>query len=318
MSFLSSRRRKPRLAPELDDGDLGRLLKSLRATTRSGTIGTTDLCVAQLSRLLDQEQEQGDWDRRSHRLSVLAGYLSASHLPSAWVTREPRNTSALVLNAWTELVRGHASGAMADASGMTKQCLLAADLDPQDPTPWVVLLGIARVERYAQADVFAAWNEILARDRWHREAYLSMLAYLSPEEAGSRVQVLDFIDSVRTRMPANAPCAAVELTAQVMQYHAALDRGGVDALVARNHWTNAQATASLERAHHAWPQPEFLHHAAALADLNLLAYALMAADWRRQAAPVFEAIGSRVTSWPWQSGGDPLAAFEHARNKASV
>ncbi|MGW7267409.1 hypothetical protein [Streptomyces sp. NPDC054842] len=316
MSFLSSRRRKPRLAPELDDGDLGRLLKSLRATTRSGTFGTTDLCVAQMSRLF--EQDPGDWDRRAHRLSVLADYLSESHLPSAWATREPGNASALVLAAWSELVRGRDTGGLPDASAAAKQCLRAADLDPQDPAPWVVLLGIARLERYAQSDVFGAWNEILARDRWHREAYLSMLAHLSPEEAGSRVQVLDFIDSIRPRMPANAPCAAVELTAQVMQYNAALARGGVDALVARNHWTNPQAVESLERAHHTWPQPSFFHHAKTLADLNLLAYALMAADRRQQAAPVFEAIGNTVTAWPWNSGGDPMAAFEHARNRAGV
>ncbi|MEU3923216.1 hypothetical protein [Streptomyces sp. NPDC029004] len=59
---------------------------------------------------------------------------------------------------------------------------------------------------------------VVARDRWHREAHLQMLNYLSPEEGGSHVQVLDFVDSLRPHMPPNAPTAAVELTAAVNQY----------------------------------------------------------------------------------------------------
>src|SRR3954464_6484202 len=101
MAFLSSRRKRARLAPELDDQDLGRLLKTLLATTRTGTIATTDLCVAQISRLLDQDP--GDWDRRTHRIGVLADFLAHSHLPRTWAARDPRNPSALALHAWTQV-----------------------------------------------------------------------------------------------------------------------------------------------------------------------------------------------------------------------
>ena len=103
MAFLSGRRRRTRLAPELDDQELGRLLKSLRATTRTGTIATTDLCAAQITRLLDQEPDE--WDRRTHRMDVLAGFMTASHLPRSWVAREPRNANALVLHAWSQVIR---------------------------------------------------------------------------------------------------------------------------------------------------------------------------------------------------------------------
>lgn len=316
MAFLSSRRRRTRLAPELDDQELGRLLKSLRATTRTGTIATTDLCAAQITRLLDQDPD--DWDRRTHRIDVLADFLTASHLPRSWAAREPRSADALVLHAWTMVADARAQGRPEDASEATDLCLRAAEIAPDDPTPWVTLLAVARLQRWAQPQAFGVWNEVLARDRWNREAYLGMLGYLSPEEGGSRIQVLEFVDTLCARMPANAPCAGIELTAQVLQYHSVLGRGGFEALVARNHWSHAMAAQALDRVAHTWPQPGFLRHAKALADLNLLAYALMAADRRRDAAPVFEVLGGIVTSWPWHLGGEALAEYDQAQRRATV
>ncbi|MEV5803547.1 hypothetical protein [Streptomyces collinus] len=316
MAFLSSRRRRARLAPELDDQDLGKLLKSLLATTRTGTIATTDLCVAQISRILDQDP--GDWDRRTHRIGVLADFLADSHLPRSWAAREPRNPSALVLHAWTQVVSARSRGHLEDRTDVIESCFRAAELAPEDPTPWIALLGVARLERWQQPQVFGVWNEVLGRDRWNREAYLSMLTYLTPEESGSRMQVLEFVDGLSARMPANAPCAATELTAQVFQYQTVLGRGGFEALVARNHWSQAMAAQALDRVAHTWAQPGFLRHARALADLNLLAYALMAADRRREAHPVFEALGGVVTAWPWHTGGDALTEFDQAHRRASA
>ncbi|MFJ3306363.1 hypothetical protein ACIPSA_25230 [Streptomyces sp. NPDC086549] len=316
MAFLSSRRRRARLALALDDAALSRLLKSLQATTSTGTIATTDLCSAQISRLLDQGAD--DWDRRTHQISVLAYSLSESHVPRAWATREPRNASALVLHAWAQLMRARSQGRLEDGDAVAKSCFQAADLAPEDPTPWVVLLGLSRLERRNQSEVFGIWNEVLTRDRWNREAYLNMLHYLGPEEMGSRIQVLDFVDAVRARAPENAPCAATELTAQVRQYQSVLTLGGVEALMARNHWSHAAAAQALDRAAHTWARPGFFHHAATLADLNLLAYALMAAERRREARPVFEAINGTVAAWPWRVDGDPVSEFEKARNRASA
>jgi hypothetical protein len=316
MGFLSSRRRRSRLAPELDDQELGKLLKSLMATTKTGMIATTDLCAAQISRVLDQEP--GDWDRRTHRMGVLAHYLAETHMPRSWVAREPRNADALGLHAWTQVARARRQGSLEDAAEAVDMCLRAAEIAPDDPTPWVILLEVARLEGRERSQVFGVWNEVLARDRWNREAYFSMLAYLSPEEAGSRVQVLEFVDSLGLRMPANVPCAGTELTAQVLQYHSLVERGGVEALMARNHWSQTMATQALDRVAHTWVQPGFLRHAKALADLNVLAYALMAADRRREAAAVFEALGGVVTPWPWQAVGDPVTEFDQAQRRAAA
>ncbi|MGW2562564.1 hypothetical protein ACWCXB_25600 [Streptomyces sp. NPDC001514] len=314
MSFFSARGRTPRLAPELDDVELGRLLKRLRSVKRSSPAGATDISVAQIAQVLDQDPQ--NFDRRAHRLSVLAGFLSESHLPAAWVQREPRNVSALTLYSWTELEHGRSRGTLTDGSATWSRCQLAADLDPQNPAPWVVMLGIARLERAHRREVFAIWDEIVARDRWHREAYLSMLHYLGPQESGSLGRAIDFVDSLLTRMPPNAPCAAVELEVHLMRYHSAKARGGAEALLARDQWHSTQTARFLDRAQDTWPRPAFFSHAAAVSDLNLLAYALTAAGRLRGAAPVFEAIAGRVTRWPWRYEGDPLVVFESARDKA--
>ncbi len=269
--------------------------------------------MAQISQVLDQDPQ--NFDRRAHRLSVLASFLAESQLPDAWLKSEPRSVSALVLHSLTELERGRRSGALADASATWNRCQLAADLDPHNPAPWVAMLGIARLVRAHRRDVFAIWQEIVARDRWHREAYLSMLHYLGPQGSGSVGQAIEFVDSVLTRMPPNAPCAAVEVEVHLMRYHSAKARGGVDAILARTLWHSADTAEFLDRAQATWPLPAFFSHAAAVSDLNLLAYAMTAAGRLRGSAPVFEAIQGKVTSWPWRYEGDPLTVFESTRNK---
>ncbi|NNN30648.1 hypothetical protein HLK59_09770 [Streptomyces sp. S3(2020)] len=313
---LFSVRRKPRLAPALDDVELGRTVKSLLEVPRPGMIGMTDLHVVRVTDLL--KHTGTDWDRRTHRLSVLAATTAGSRVPSAWTAREPGNTDALLLHAWAQLVQGRRSGGLSDADSLVRSCYRAAELSPEDPTPWVIVLGVARLERYDRGSVLAVWREALARDRWNREAHLQLLGYLSPEEGGSRVQVLDFVDSVRAGTPADAPTAAVELTAAVRQYQAVVARGGVEALMARDFWRHPPVLHALDRAAATWPKPGFLRHAAARADLNLLAYALGAAERRSEAAPVFTALEGVVTAWPWNGdGGDPVDVFSYEQSRAA-
>ncbi|CAL9623084.1 hypothetical protein [Streptomyces pilosus] len=311
MSLFSSRTsRRPRISPALDDAELARVLGKL--SKRSGSGKPAD--VALIAALLEETGD--DWDRRSHRMAVLAEATADTGVAAAWLTREPDSADALVFHARSGLARGLRDGHLEDAGELVSQCRRASELNPEDPLPWVVLLGVSRVERYGRNDVNAVWREATGRDRWHREAYLQMLAYLSPEEGGSSASVLDFVDVVRTRIPANAPCAAVELTAAVRQYQGLLAQGGVRAMTAGQLWEGGQVAAALEQAAALWAKPGFFQHAAAQADLNVLAYALCAAGRAADAHPVFQTLQGTVTPWPWNGDGPAVQRFEQHQDKA--
>ncbi|MGX1316025.1 hypothetical protein RKD24_006144 [Streptomyces calvus] len=311
MPLFSSRSgRRPRIEPALDDAELARVLGRLSKRNGSGKAADVTLVASLL------EATGDDWDRRGHRLSVLAEATVDSGIATAWLDREPENADALVLHSWTGLARGLRDGHLEDAGELVAHCHRAAGLRPDDPLPWVALIGVARIERYRQNEVNALWREATGRDSWHREAYLQMLAYLSPEEGGSRALVLDFVDAVRSRIPANAPCAAVELTAAVEQYQGLLAQGGVRAMTAGQLWGGGQIAAALDQAAALWAKPGFFQHAAAQADLNVLAYALCAAGRAADAHPVFEALQGVVTPWPWDVDGPAVQRYEQHLAKA--
>ncbi|NJP48573.1 hypothetical protein HCJ93_00415 [Streptomyces sp. SBST2-5] len=308
--FSSRTAKRPRIVPGLDDAVLARVLRQL--SKRGGDSRAVDVAI--VSTVL--EQTGADWDRREHRVSVLAEVTADTAISSAWVDQEPDDADALVFHSRVALVRGLRERQLRDVRQVVQDCRRASELDPADPLPWVTLLGVARLERYAQREVNAIWREATARDRWHREAYLQMLAYLSPEEGGSSAAVLDFLDVVREYIPANAPCAAVELTAAVRQYQGLLVQGGVRAMTAGQLWSGGRPAAALEQAAALWPKPGFFQHAGAPADLNMLAYALCAAGRAADAHPVFQVLQGTVTAWPWQVEGDPVQVFEQYRDKA--
>ncbi len=307
------RRRKgsrPRLLPELDDVALGRVRRRVETCWDRGSLDTA--VMALMSDILDDAGE--DWDRKAHRLRVLAGSAGRA-LPGIWREHNPRKQSAVLLHAWSELLQAGQEGSNIDLNATRESCRLAAELVPADPTPWAVYLATLRLERWPSTELSAVWREIKARDPWNREAHLQALGYLSPDECGSSGQVLDLLDSVRA-MPPNAPAAGLELTALVRSHQRAMAPGGVTALGAGEFWRRHDAVTVLDHAAHYWLSPGFLHHARALADLNLLAYALIKAARPGEAANTLRATGGVATPWPWNAEGEPLERFAHHYGRA--
>jgi hypothetical protein len=307
--FGSRRAAAPRLAPELDDHKLGKVRKQLEAPSRPG-LG--DIRLDQVEQVL--RDAGSDWDRRTHRFVVLAAVTPQS-LARLWLRRSSRDPDALLFRAWIDVVHGRWEGELADAEATIGMCHRAAELAPADPAPWVVLLSVLRLLRRPPREVFPIWREVTNRDPWHREAYLEMLHYLSPEECGSHAQTLDFVDAAKSVMPPQAPAIGLELVAMLGRYRRTLSAGGVDALMSSRIWTQPPAAAALDRALNDWPRPGYLRHAAALADLNLLSYALIQAKRLGDAAKAFQAVGTTVTPWPWELDGEPLEQFAYWQSR---
>jgi hypothetical protein len=118
-----------------------------------------------------------------------------------------------------------------------------------------------------------------------------------------------FVDRAQAAIPATAPAAGLPLMALIDRYHAALSREGVHGLMADRLWDGPEASRVLDRALQEWTPAGQLRHAAALSDLNLLAYALTAARDPARAATVFGAVAGVATPTP---GHDPVLTFTHA------
>ncbi|ANP50482.1 hypothetical protein J2Z21_004206 [Streptomyces griseochromogenes] len=306
MPFIGRRRSPaPRLSPELDDVALG---NARRRLTGPSSPARLDLAVALVEDLVNDAGD--DWDRRTHRLDVLAE-AAGQGLLHAWRRRRPQSQDALVLHAWSDLVHARRDGSATRLPAAVDTCHRAADLRSADPAPWVVLLGILRLQGRPAAELRPLWWEVKDRDPWNREAHLQLLGYLSPDECGSSAKTTDFIEEVRATAPVGSPVSGLELAAFVDRYQRAVSKGGIEALSANFFWTQRQAAQALDHAVARWSQPGFLCHAAALADLNMLAYALIRADRLTEAADVLRALGGVATARPWGWDGDPLERFSH-------
>lgn len=229
----------PRLAAELGDTEVGTVCRRL---TARGVGHTRALVTPLMQRLLDDAGD--DWDRRAHRLAVLAASLGPS-TQRAWAEHDSRHPDAHTLFAWGVMVRGSRTppydGEFDEAVGA---CATAARLRPHDPNPWVVRLGLLRQRRRSRSEIFLVWREIVVRDPWHSEAHVQMYGYLSPGESGSPGQRVEFVDRAWAMAPAAAPTAGLPLMALIDRYHVEQSRRGVHGLMADRLWDGPEASRS--------------------------------------------------------------------------
>ncbi|MFJ9542421.1 hypothetical protein ACIRPX_34895 [Streptomyces sp. NPDC101225] len=85
-----------------------------------------------------------DRDRRTHWFTVLATTVTPSTI-HPWSRRRPENADLLLLHAWAALLHGRRRGRHDDRQAIIAAYHRAARLQPSDPGPWTVLLGVLRV-----------------------------------------------------------------------------------------------------------------------------------------------------------------------------
>jgi hypothetical protein len=304
----------PRLAPELDDEDLGRVLRRLEAQTRGPR--QLDLEIALIEQLLHGKADSPD--RRVHRASVLA-----AHAPGTiqrWRQHHPRDPDALALAALSRLAGtqslspGEPLNTPAQTSALhdaLEDCQAAARLRPDDCVPWVAALAITRALRLPWVQMHTTWREVCARDPWNRRSHLEMLGYLSPEECGSLTAMRDFVTAVQNDAPEVSPVAGLALSAEVWRYTRAQDANGRGTMLAEHFWLRPASASLLDTCVARWLQPDGLIYAEAIADLNTLAFALAHAARPADAFAVFPRIRGLVTPWPWNVDGNPVERFAH-------
>ena len=306
-------RRRPALLirAELDDHALHSTLAELRTGGQLHGLGAgrTRPLWEPVAELLSDTGR--DWDRRVHRISVLARKLPPV-VPERWSADRPGDGDALVLRACVGADRAAAEGPAA-ARRAERACLEATQACPDDPTPWLALLELMRCLAVPVQDAVPVWREAVTRAPWHRTAYHRLLRYLSPRGHGTVIDLLDFARQSAARAPYGSPLALLPVAARV---ELVAHRQRQMSLGADGHWREPRAADEVTAALAGWFHTGAAPHAEAVADLNLLAFALIRTHRTAEAAAVFRRIGRHMTPHPWDLLPEPQRTFLYWRDRS--
>ncbi|WP_330340988.1 hypothetical protein [Streptomyces sp. NBC_00557] len=260
-----------------------------------------------------------DWDRRGHRLTVLAREPYAVARARDWLQAEPGCVDAAALYALA-LVRRALCGEE-DPGRAREACADAAALAPADPTPWLGLLRLAR-SLGPEREVLAAFAELRRRHPEHHHAHHLFLARLAERPSGGRApeahEVYDRAELAAAEAPADSPLAVLPLVAYAERYRVLAATGLAPAdPAASGHWSGPRARRILRTCFDWWLEWEHDEHPRRHIDLNHLAFALSCAGRPAEAAVLFRRIGPHATRVPWSyTHRDPRSAFREARARA--
>ncbi|MFJ9850815.1 hypothetical protein [Streptomyces sp. NPDC101150] len=305
---LGRARRKdaPVLSPSLDDAQL---VTTAAALTQGRWTEVRSLLA----------ETGADWDLRGHRLTVLGASPGSAHWARDWQLAEPDSGDAATLLACA-LVHLALAG-KAGIETAADACKAAAVLLPEDPTPWLGALILARrtgtVDEREQA-----FDQIRARHPDHHHAHHLMTACLAELQQGDRDdplhQVYDFAAWAAEQAPADSPLAVLPVIAHAERYRVLAAHGLEPAdPAACGHWATRRARQAMKAAFDWWLEWEGEGHPRSKVDLNFLAHAKFYEGRMAEAAALFHRIGTHVTPEPWSyAERDALKAFKAARAAA--
>ncbi|MFD7289502.1 hypothetical protein [Streptomyces sp. NPDC059863] len=260
-----------------------------------------------------------DWDRRGHRVVVLARASGAAAWTRDWLLAEPESIDAATLLACATVVgalRGKESEQRARDA-----CRDAIRGAPADPTPWLGLLLLARTLG-TEEETSQLFDEVRTRHPDHHHAHHLMAARLaerSPEAGQDPLhEVYDFAAWAAEQAPADSPLAILPVVAHAERYRVLAAAGHEPGDPADSaHWTGRRARQVLKVAFDWWLEWEAGEHPRGRVDLNFLAHAQFHDGRFAEAAALFQRIGPHQTPDPWSyPHRDPRKAFLAARDAA--
>ncbi|MDJ0382419.1 hypothetical protein [Streptomyces sp. G-G2] len=262
-----------------------------------------------------------DWDRRSHRIRLLANAAADSRVVEAWQASEPDNPDAVVLRADTEVMRMFAvarGGTMPGRHHLdwTAQiCLHASEVVPEDPHPWVSLVTLARLYEGGHAAMGQWWQQLRARDPHHREGHHQGLRYMSARWHGSHGQAYNFARDSASYAPLGSALAVLPQAARAEQFRHRVETEGGNTLDLLHHWSGDAALWDLRATMERWLAARTAPAAQDVADLNYLTHGLVQAGLLTEAALVFQLLEGRATRVPWSYTGDPEEQYVRWRDR---
>ncbi|MER6050184.1 hypothetical protein ABT168_22515 [Streptomyces sp. NPDC001793] len=267
-----------------------------------------------------------DFELRAHRSLVLASEAAGSDLAERWLDEEPGPEAALI---WARVAMLRALR-MADAgdrrAGALERiartaCERAAKLAPEDPTPWVAQLALARLDRPRDpspqgllTSPTGPWYllaHILRLDPWHREAHHRFLSFFFARYGGSSSASWDVAAFLSQRAPASSPLRLLPLVALLEDYNP-------EAPLAARAWEQPQWISAATGVHRNWFPTVAAYRFTPVVDLAYLGHALFMAKLEFEAREVLTAMGPYASRMPWSAFGDPEEQLTKARRACGL
>ncbi|MFI6770816.1 hypothetical protein [Streptomyces sp. NPDC050355] len=272
------------------------------------------------------KEAREDFEVRAHRSLVLASVAADSDLAERWLAEEPGPEAALL---WARVAMLRALR-MADAGDRRQgalariaqtACERAAKELPEDPTPWVAQLALARLGRHqdpapqglltAPTGPWYLFAHILRLDPWHREAHHRFLSVFFTRHGGSSGASWDVAAFLSQRAPAHSPLRLLPLVALVEDYNPS-------ALLADRTWEQPQWISTAMGIYRNWLPRVADYRFTPVLDLAYLAHALFMAKREFEAREVFTAMGPYASRMPWSAFGDPAEQLTKARRSCGL
>ncbi|MFI1169539.1 hypothetical protein ACH4UM_39830 [Streptomyces sp. NPDC020801] len=293
----------------------------------------SDLVIGRWQGLRDLLRATGaEWPSRGHRIRLLAEACASSSIVESWLAAEPRSADAVVLRAATETARAFnlaiavGRGVPIDSKRIEASvvaCLRAANAYPEDPTPWISLISVARLHPggVRRQELERWWDMLYERDPYNVEGHLQVLHYYSARWHGSNGLMYDFARDVASVAPPGSALPVLMQYSRVEEYRAILHetRGETNAVLRTiQHWNNDGAVNDVWRTLQCWFGTRREAYVAPweARDLNYLTHAAWCAGLTDVAASLFRLLGRRATSTPWCYTGDPDKQFLRGRRNA--
>jgi hypothetical protein len=246
------------------------------------------------------------WERRSQAVFWLAETTAADDdgWLKDWRRARPDDPDALLVHA-DSLIRRASRMHADEARGVLDQAEAAAEEAakalPDDPTPWVSAVTMARGLLAGPEKFEFLWRELIARDPHHRQGHDQALQYWCEKWAGSHKQMFAFAVAAAAKTPS--------LSALPLQ--AALEKEEDEAGV----WKSAPVRKALDVVLRRLDGPgaRGLHSGV---DRSLAAIALVHNKRHNEAVEQFRLLGPHADAWIWTYFGDPKAGFLAMREKA--
>ncbi|MGG2464747.1 hypothetical protein ACO0M4_34150 [Streptomyces sp. RGM 3693] len=267
-----------------------------------------------------------DFELRAHRSLVLASEAAGTDLAERWLAEEPGPDAALLwarvamLRALRMADAGDRRAGALDRIARTA-CERAAKLAPEDPTPWVAQLALARLDRPQDAapqglltsptGPWYLFAHILRLDPWHREAHHRFLSFFFTRYGGSTSASWDVAAFLSQRAAASSPLRLLPLVALVEDYNP-------DALLADRTWEQPQWITAASGVHRNWFPTVAGYRFTPVVDLAYLAHALFMAKCEFEAREVLTAMGPYASRMPWSAFGDPEEQLTKARRACGL